>query len=314
MPAPPTTTASSPAPAPARWRTRTAPAENAAVAQLKFAFISRQDWSVNHWAGFDELLTQDLDFIVHLGDYIYETVKAGFQTGAVESAHAPLSLPDGTKRADGAIYATTLADYRSLYRNYRSDPRLQALHARFPMIAIWDDHEFSDDCWQDRQVYAATDDATANTAPARRQPGLVRIHAGRRQLQPRQPGVRQHPDLSLVPLRHPGHPADDRPAPVPRGPYHSGKQVGSEIGSRYFVPKRILSQVEAAKISAASGQLTPVSMLGDTQRDWWKTSCAPAQRPGTCGAMKSPCCACNSTAPRPWPACWRRDWPPPTTR
>ena len=31
------------------------------------------------------------------------------------------------------------------------------------MIAIWDDHEFSDDCWQDRQVYAATDDATANT-------------------------------------------------------------------------------------------------------------------------------------------------------
>ena len=66
-------------------RTRTAPAENAAVAQLKFAFISCQDWSVNHWAGFDELLTQDLDFIVHLGDYIYETVKAGFQTGAVET-------------------------------------------------------------------------------------------------------------------------------------------------------------------------------------------------------------------------------------
>ena len=54
------------------------------MAQLKFAFISCQDWSVNHWAGFDELLTQDLDFIVHLGDYIYETVKAGFQTGAVE--------------------------------------------------------------------------------------------------------------------------------------------------------------------------------------------------------------------------------------
>ena len=55
------------------------------MAQLKFAFISCQDWSVNHWAGFDELLTQDLDFIVHLGDYIYETVKAGFQTGAVEA-------------------------------------------------------------------------------------------------------------------------------------------------------------------------------------------------------------------------------------
>ena len=296
-------------------RTRTAPAENAAVAQLKFAFISCQDWSVNHWAGFDELLTQDLDFIVHLGDYIYETVKAGFQTGAVESAHAPLSLPDGTKRADGAIYATTLADYRSLYRNYRSDPRLQALHARFPMIAIWDDHEFSDDCWQDRQVYAATDDATANT-PRRRganqawfefMPADVSFNRDNpafdniqiyRSFRFGTLATLLMTDLRLYRADH----------IIPE------KQVGSEIGSRYFVPKRILSQVEAAKISAASGQLTPVSMLGDTQRDWWKTSCAPAQRPGTCGAMKSPCCACNSTAPRPWPACWRRDWPPPTTR
>ena len=64
-------------------RTRTAPAENAAVAQLKFAFISCQDWSVNHWAAFDELAAQDLDFVVHLGDYVYETVKAGFQAGGV---------------------------------------------------------------------------------------------------------------------------------------------------------------------------------------------------------------------------------------
>lgn len=252
-------------------RTRTAPAENAAVAQLKFAFISCQDWSVNHWAGFDELLTQDLDFIVHLGDYIYETVKAGFQTGAVESAHAPLSLPDGTKRADGAIYATTLADYRSLYRNYRSDPRLQALHARFPMIAIWDDHEFSDDCWQDRQVYAATDDATANT-PRRRganqawfefMPADVSFNRDNSAFDNIQIyrafrfgtlATLLMTDLRLYRADH----------VIPE------KQVGSEIGSRYFVPKRILSQVEAAKISAASGQLTPVSMLGDTQRDWWK--------------------------------------------
>ena len=74
---------------------------------------------------------------------------------------------NGTKRADGAIYATTLADYRSLYKAYRGDARLQKLHASFPMIAIWDDHEFSDDCWQDRQEYSATDDSTPQTARRR---------------------------------------------------------------------------------------------------------------------------------------------------
>src|SRR3546814_2748269 len=67
-------------------RTRTAPAESAAVAQMTFAFISCQDWSVNHWAAFDELLAQELDFIVHLGDYVYETVKADFQSGEIGRA------------------------------------------------------------------------------------------------------------------------------------------------------------------------------------------------------------------------------------
>lgn len=252
-------------------RTRTAPAANAAVAQLKFAFISCQDWSVNHWAAFDDLVTQDLDFIVHLGDYIYETVNAGFQTGAVENAHAPLTLPDGTPRGDGARYATTLADYRSLYRNYRSDPRLQALHARFPMIAIWDDHEFSDDCWQDRQTYGADDDATPRTArrrgasqawfefmPAdvsfdRDNPSFENIQIYR--------AFRFGTLATLLMTDLRLHRADHV---IPE------KNAGSEIGSRYFVPKSVLSQVESAKITGAGGQLTPVSMMGDTQRNWWK--------------------------------------------
>ncbi|KEH15283.1 phosphodiesterase/alkaline phosphatase D, partial [Medicago truncatula] len=68
-------------------------------------------------------------------------------------AHSPLHLPDGKRLADGRAYADSLDDYRTLYRTYRTDSRLQTLHQRLPMIAIWDDHEFSDDCWQDHQVY-----------------------------------------------------------------------------------------------------------------------------------------------------------------
>lgn len=252
-------------------RTRTAPAENAAVSQLKFAFISCQDWSVNHWAAFDDLAAQDLDFVVHLGDYIYETVKAGFQTGGVESAHAPLSLPDGTARADGAIYATTLADYRSLYRSYRSDPRLQALHARFPVIAIWDDHEFSDDCWQDHQTYGVADDETPITSRRRGasqawfefMPADVSLDLTNPSFQNIQI-YRAFRFGSLATLLMTDERLYRTDHVIPE------QQVGSEIGSRYFVPKSLLSQVETLKMTNAGGQLTPVSILGDTQRDWWK--------------------------------------------
>lgn len=256
-------------------RTRTAPGENASVAQLKFAFISCQDWSVNHWAGFDDLAAQDLDFVVHLGDYVYETVKAGFQTGGVESAHAPLSLPDGTARPDGAIYATTLADYRSLYRSYRSDPRLQALHARFPVIAIWDDHEFSDDCWQDHQTYDVADDETSLTSRRRGasqawfefMPADVSLDLANPSFQNIQiyRAFRFGTLATLLMTDERLYRADHI---IPE------QQVGSEIGSRYFVPKSLLSQVEGLKITNAGGQLTPVSILGDTQRNWWKAQLA----------------------------------------
>ena len=134
------------------------------------------------------------------------------------------------------------------------------------MIAIWDDHEFSDDCWQDRQVYAATDDATANTRRRRANQAWFEFMPADVSFNRDNPAFDNiqiyrsfrfgtlatllMTDLRLYRADH----------IIPE------KQVGSEIGSRYFVPKRILSQVEAAKISAASGRLTPVSMLGDTQR------------------------------------------------
>jgi hypothetical protein len=67
-------------------RFKTAPAADADISALNFAFISCQDWSVNHWAGLDALAQENVDFIVHLGDYIYEAVGADFQAGGVESA------------------------------------------------------------------------------------------------------------------------------------------------------------------------------------------------------------------------------------
>jgi alkaline phosphatase D len=107
-------------------RTRTAPAPGASPALLKFAWFTCQDWSVNHWGAMSLLAAEDLDFVVHVGDYVYETVGASFQAGRAEPAHGPIVFPDGTTLADGSRAATTLADYRTLYRTYRGDQRLQA--------------------------------------------------------------------------------------------------------------------------------------------------------------------------------------------
>jgi alkaline phosphatase D len=65
-----------------------------------------------------------------------------------------LKIPSQTVKPNStsAKIAVTVEDYRYLYKKYRSE-RLQELHARYALIAIWDDHEFSDDCWQNNETY-----------------------------------------------------------------------------------------------------------------------------------------------------------------
>lgn len=252
-------------------RTRTAAAAGTALAQLRFAFVSCQDWNANHWAGMEELAQQDLDFIVHVGDYIYEALPSGPQTGNVEDRHAALTLPNGTALPDGRVYATTLDDYRYLYRSYRNDTRLQALHAAAPMIAIWDDHEFSDNCWQDRQTYDTDDDLSPRTARRRAasqawfeyMPADVTFDANNASFQNIQI-YRAFTFGNLATLTM----TDER---LYRADHVVSEQaVGRAIGSIYLVPSEMLAAAEAAKIAAAGGALTPVSMLGDTQRAWWQ--------------------------------------------
>lgn len=274
-------------------RFKTAPAKRADVSQMKFAFISCQDWSINHWAGYSELAKQDdLDFFIHLGDYIYETVGEAFQTGLVESRHTALSLPDGAYKNDtsGAKYAISLDDYRYLYKQYRTDPRLQAMHERFPMIAIWDDHEFSDDCWQDASTYdngtfngvvgdnthQKTRRLSANQAWYEFMPADIQYDEKATDIE----GIRIYRDFQFGKLAHLVM-TDQRlyradhlipeAAPNPA----TGQALGS-IGTRYMVPSATLATVEAAKIAAAGGNLTLVSMLGDQQRQWWKDTMSNA--------------------------------------
>ena len=82
----------------------------------------------------------DIDFVVHLGDYIYEYGANGYATSkAAQLGRIP----------DPAHECLTRDDYRKRYQQYRTDPQLQLLHQKKPVIAVWDDHEVADDCWQD---------------------------------------------------------------------------------------------------------------------------------------------------------------------
>jgi alkaline phosphatase D len=80
---------------------------------------------------------EDIDLVLHMGDYIYEYGRGGYDGGAKFAA-----------RIFPADEILTLADYRLRYASYRSDPQLQALHANFPMIPNTDDHEGANDAWE----------------------------------------------------------------------------------------------------------------------------------------------------------------------
>jgi len=150
-------------------RTKTAPSEDADV-PVRFAVVSCQDYAGKYYHAYRHLAAQDIDVIIHLGDYIYETTAdPSFQvnspdrlvTFSAPSEALNLGSTDAPYQA-----AQSLGNYRDLYRLYRSDPALQAAHELFPMIATQDDHEFSDDCHGDVATY--TDGLQDETEEPRR--------------------------------------------------------------------------------------------------------------------------------------------------
>ncbi|MEW2514915.1 alkaline phosphatase D family protein [Streptomyces sp. NPDC046870] len=118
-------------------RTRTAPAADADVSSLRFGVVSCANWEAGYFSAYRHLAARnDLDAWLHLGDYIYEYKSGEYGTrGQVVRPHAP------------AHEILTLADYRIRHARYKTDPDLQALHLKAPVIAIWDDHEFADNAW-----------------------------------------------------------------------------------------------------------------------------------------------------------------------
>lgn len=123
-------------------RCRTLPAANANPAQLKLGVVSCQSYKDGYYAAFHHLAQEDVDFVLHVGDFIYEISSEG----GFSYPDRQIQLPSGSPAA------ITLEDYRYLYRLYRADPFLQEALAQHTFIYTWDDHETADNCYWD---YAA---------------------------------------------------------------------------------------------------------------------------------------------------------------
>ncbi|HEX2314723.1 MAG TPA: alkaline phosphatase D family protein [Thermomonospora sp.] len=118
-------------------RTRTAPAASAQVAGLRFGVVSCSNWEAGFFASYRHLAARDDLFgVIHLGDYLYEYGTGDFDAGG-----------SVVRRNEPAHEILTLADYRMRHALYKTDPDLQALHARHPWMIVWDDHEVANDAW-----------------------------------------------------------------------------------------------------------------------------------------------------------------------
>src|SRR3954449_5422815 len=137
-------------------RTITAPAADD-PRPVNFAFVSCQDVNEGKLNAYRRMIFEDeraapaeqLGFVLHLGDFIYEVVEYPdeVKTRYDRTIYEVARIPDGHKVGNFHI-PLTVDGYRAIYKAYLADPDLQDARARWPFVAIWDNHEFSWQGWQ----------------------------------------------------------------------------------------------------------------------------------------------------------------------
>ena len=96
--------------------------------RLRFAFGSCQHYEKGYYSAYRHMIADELDLVIHLGDYIYEGKGSGVRV-----------------RQHAGPEPVTLENYRNRYAQYKSDEDLQAAHAAAPWLVTWDDHEVDND-------------------------------------------------------------------------------------------------------------------------------------------------------------------------
>ena len=188
-------------------RTKTCAHPGTPLERLALAFVCCQSWESGYYTAYRHLAEEDLDVVLHLGDYIYEY---GSRPGAV--------------RGHVGAEPTDLAGYRVRHALYKTAPDLQAAHARHPFVTAWDDHEVEND-HVGRHPVDGGDPRRVPAAARGGLPGLLGASAAAASA-PRS-GSAAVPAASL---RRPGRRQPARHPPVPRRPALRRRRQGRRPG------------------------------------------------------------------------------------
>ncbi len=105
---------------------------------VRFGVVSCSNYQYGYFNAYKAIADRnDLNAVIHLGDYIYEYEVGGYSANLEDRKHEP------------EHETVTLEDYRLRYSHYRLDHDLQAVHQQYPFICVWDDHESADDSYID---------------------------------------------------------------------------------------------------------------------------------------------------------------------
>jgi alkaline phosphatase D len=129
---------------------------------IKLAVCSCSNYQAGLFTAYDAMANSDADIIVHLGDYFYEYEAAGYGSTSdnafLDRFHEP------------ATEILSLEDYRTRYKQYKSDSMLQLAHQKKPFICVWDDHEIANDTYKNGAQNH--DEATEGSFESRKQNAL----------------------------------------------------------------------------------------------------------------------------------------------
>ena len=117
-------------------RTKTAPAAQSDNDSARFAVVSCASYEHGYFNAYQSISNRnDVDAVLHLGDYIYEYATGDFSANINGRTYDP------------PAEAITASGYRLRHSQYKLDPQLRRIHQLFPFITVWDDHETCNDAW-----------------------------------------------------------------------------------------------------------------------------------------------------------------------
>lgn len=221
-------------------RTRTAPSPGAPLDALRIGVVTCAEYEFGYFGAYRHLAARDdVDVVLHLGDFIYEFGVGYGHPPTVASTPGPAI----GRTHEPPHEILTLADYRTRYGQYRRDADTQSVHAAHPFIVMWDDHEFANDAWSDG---AENHQPEEGDFAAR---AMVARHAWREWQPVRQPG----PD---------------------EAPVYRSFRFG-DLAELWMLDERRYRSQQAQNAFISYGSVDPAindpsrTMLGATQHDWF---------------------------------------------